>query len=104
MDRSFVIAFLSQRLRKSCKSHRIMGVSDGKALLFPEESTNRWYKCFAKNNRSNCNRSQQGLFIVECFRFLADGTCIKCLEIVGVLPIPVQPPDKPGDCLLQFLS
>src|SRR6267143_5976355 len=102
MDRSLVVLLFSKSLRESGKSHGVMGIGDWKSLRLPEQSPGRREEGLAKNDRSNGQRSQERLFVIQRLGFLPYWTRVEGLKVAGDLSIPIKPPNKPGNCPLKL--
>src|SRR3989442_10067490 len=103
MNRPFVIFLLPKGLRQESKPHGVMGVRDGKALRFPEESACRGHKCLAKYHWRDRHNSQERLSVIQRLGASPQSARKETLIIVGRLAVAIEPLDKPGDGSLNFL-
>src|SRR5437868_9791868 len=67
VDRATVVPLVIQIPSQKTKAHCVMCVRDREPLAFPEELSCRGYKSFGENDRSDCQRPEKRLAIVERF-------------------------------------
>src|SRR5689334_16018970 len=94
MDGSIVVLLLPENLREGGKTHCIVRICYRKPLGLPKETPGRRNERLAKNDRPDGHCSQQPMLVVQRFGLLTDRARIKCLEVVGVLSIAIQPLHK----------
>ena len=101
MNCPLIIAFVTQSAVKKREAHRIMRISNGKPLWLIEQPAGGGDECFGKNHRGNGDLSDQGIGVVEAFRFPAEVAGKIALMIVRHFAKPVEPGDKLENSILQ---
>src|SRR5260370_18742480 len=87
VKRPFVIAFLLGKFREKSKPHRIMSISDGKSLAFPEYAPCGRHKVLGEYHWSHDKQPQQRPFVVQRLGSLPYTARIKTLKVVRSVPV-----------------
>src|SRR6516162_1267983 len=103
MQRPLVIQLLAKSLREEEKSHRIIGVGNGKPLRAPEQRSGSRNKCLAENDWGYHQHSPERLPVIESLGPPPEGARVERLKIVGVLSIPIEPLGESQNAFQQLL-
>ena len=102
MDCLFQVGRISGGFVEERESHCIMRVRNGKPLAFPEEPSRGRQKSFAEHHRSDCERTEQRLAVIEGFCSAAKLACIETLVIVRGFPVAIEPFREAGHGRFHF--